>query len=76
MYAIFCVFVISGVWLAFITKLLINARRDQEIKHNNQHYYDYKVKHLYGKVQKTEEGKEDEETFEEKTSKIAGHGQP
>jgi hypothetical protein len=65
MYAMFCLFVISAVWLAFITRLLINARRDQDIKKNNQEYYNYKLNQLYGKVQETEEGeKAEKETFE------------
>jgi hypothetical protein len=68
MYAVFCIFVISGVWLAFITRLLINARRENEIKHNTQEFYHYKLNQLYGKIKETEEGeKAEKETFEEST---------
>lgn len=75
MYAMFCLFVFMGVWLLFITRLIINARREKDIKLNNQEYYNYKLKQLYGKVKETKEGKETKEAFEEKITKIAGSGQ-
>ena len=72
MYALFCLFLFVGVWLVFITRLIINARREKDIKLNNQEYYNYKLKQLYGKVQETKEGKKVEEAFQEKSLKRAG----
>lgn len=61
----FCLFLFIVVWLVFITRLIINARREKDIKLNNQEYYNYKLKQMYGKVQETKEGKEAKETFQE-----------
>lgn len=63
MYALLALFFISFVWLAFISKIFINSRRENEIKRNNQAYYNKKILKLkdqmYGErgLRKTEETK-------------------
>ena len=54
-----CLFVIVGVvWMSFLFRVIINIRRDQRVKFNNQAYYNHKITQLNGKA---EEGKETEE---------------
>jgi len=60
MYALLCgfIFIFIVLWMGLITKVLINVRRENEIKANNQMYHTHKLTQLYGEVKKTEERKE------------------
>lgn len=63
MYAVMCLFVIAlVVWGVFIFRVILNIRRDQEVKFNNQAYYNLKIKQLNGK--KDQEAETSEETID------------
>lgn len=53
MYAILCFFFISAVWSVFLYRILVNIRRENEIKRNNQAYYNSKIVKLKNKVYET-----------------------
>jgi hypothetical protein len=61
MYALFSLlFIVGVVWTALIYRILVNVRRDNEIKSHTQKYYNQKIENLYGKVEETKEGEETE----------------
>lgn len=53
MYAILCFFFISVVWTGFLYRIFVNIRRENEIKRNNQAYYNSKIVKLKNKVYET-----------------------
>lgn len=42
--------------MAFIFRMLVNARREHEIKENNQKYYQLKIDEFYGKTGRERQG--------------------
>jgi hypothetical protein len=60
MYAFLFIWIFIGLWLVLITKLLVNARRENQIKQNNQKYYTQKLNRLY-EQERDRQGEKDKE---------------
>jgi cell division protein FtsB len=61
MYALLCLFFFSLVWMAFLYRIFINLRRENEIKRNNQEYYKSKIIKLKKEIYERREGRRDKE---------------
>lgn len=60
MYTLIALGILATVWMAFIFRTLLNVRRENEIKRNNQEYYDKKITELYVKTTEKEAGESKE----------------
>lgn len=64
MYTLIAFGIFASVWMVFVYRTLLNIKRENEIKRNNQDYYDKKITDLYVKTTEKETGESEErETF-------------
>lgn len=61
MYALLCLGFFLFTWTIFLYRILVNVRRENEIKRNNQEYYRRKIlklkKEVYERGQQTKKTK-------------------
>ena len=50
MYALLCLGLFIFVWMGFINRIFVNARRENAIKRNTQEYYKKKISKLKNEV--------------------------
>jgi uncharacterized membrane protein YukC len=53
MYFIIGLTILIFVWSVFIYRILVNVRRENEIKKNNEAYYNRKLNSINGQIEKT-----------------------